>query len=520
MNTTVSRSWENSAENSILSSTQGEAAMQAVNLAELLHNAAERTPQKPAVTCGEQTVSYETLDRSTDALARWLIHQGSKPGDRVTLHWPNSIEMVTLLFGCFKAGLIAVPVNVRLKAPEVAYILAHSKPAICFAHPDLIGASREAYGGLASHQKLQPSATDLPFSSERLELPTINEDDPALILYTSGTTARPKGVTHTHRTLLEGAKIVCADTMDGVQTVLIMSQMAYITAFSVGLAAVNAGDTSVLVPAFDAPLVLDTIERFQCTYTFGLPSMVQLLVEEQTRKPRQVSSLRTFLSGGDAVPESLQQRFRALFGVPLREIFGMTEIGPGMLNPADAIRSGSLGKPFDRVEVRVVDGSCKDVADGEIGELAVRSPASFVGYWDHPAATQEAFRDGWLYTGDFARRDADGYLWFAGRKKEIIVRDGINIAPQEVEEALYRHPAVLEVGVIGLPDPVRARGEQVVAFVSLRHGMVADQKDLMECALRHLADFKVPQRIVFADSLPKGITGKVQRRALKQASLM
>jgi long-chain acyl-CoA synthetase len=305
-----------------------------------------------------------------------------------------------------------------------------------------------------------------------------------------------------------------------VQTVLIMSQMAAITAFCVGLlAAVTAGDTSVLVPAFDAPLVLDTIERFQCTYTFGLPSMVQLLIEEQARKPRQVSSLGTFLAGGDAVPESLQQRFRALFGVPLREVYGMTEIGGGMLNPADAIRPGSLGKPFDRVEVRVVDVNGKDVADGQIGEMAVRSPAKFVGYWDNAAATQEAVRDGWLYTGDLARRDADGYLWFEGRKKEIIVRDGLNISPQEVEEALYGYPAVLEVAVIGLPDSVPARGEQVVAFVALRHGMVADAKDLREFAVERLADFKVPQKIVFVDSLPKGITGKVQRRALKEASV-
>jgi long-chain acyl-CoA synthetase len=520
MNTTVNRYWENSEVSSTLSGMQSEPAIQAMNLGELLHDIAERTPQKPAVICGEQTVSYEALDQSTDALARWLIHQGSKPGDRVTLHWPNSIEMVTLLFGCFKAGLIAVPVNVRFKAPEIAYILAHSKPAICFAHPDLIGGSKEAYGGLAPYQMLQLSATDLSYSNGKLELPTVHEDDPALILYTSGTTTRPKGVTHTHQSLLEGAKIVCADTMSSVQTVLIMSQMVAMTAFCAGLlAAVSAGDTSVLVPAFDAPLVLDTIERFQCTYTFGLPPMVQLLIEEQARKPRQVSSLGTFLAGGDAVPETLQQRFRAVFGVPLREVFGMTEIGPGTLNPADAIRSGSLGKPFDRVEVRVVDVDGKDVADGQIGEMAVRSPANFVGYWDHPAATQEAVRDGWLYTGDLARRDADGYLWFEGRKKEIIVRDGLNISPQEVEEALYRHPAVLEVAVIGLPDSVPARGEQVVAFVSLRHGMVADRKDLMECALQRLADFKVPQKIVFLDSLPKGITGKVQRRALKEASL-
>ena len=152
MNATVSRYWENSEESSTLSGTQGEAAMQAVNLGELLHDAAARTPQKPAVICGEQTVSYEALDQSTDALARWLIYPGCTPGDRVTLHWPNSIEMVTLLFGCFKAGLIAVPVNVRLKVPEIAYILAHSKPAICFAHPDLIGGSKEAYCGLLPRQ--------------------------------------------------------------------------------------------------------------------------------------------------------------------------------------------------------------------------------------------------------------------------------------------------------------------------------------------------------------------------------
>jgi len=170
------------------------------------------------------------------------------------------------------------------------------------------------------------------------------------------------------------------------------------------------------------------------------------------------------------------------------------------------------------VEVRVVDSNNNDAADGLIGEMAVHSPSTFFGYWGDPTATQAALRGGWLYTGDLVRCDADGYLWFEGRKKEIIVRDGLNISPQEVEEALYRHPAVLEVAVIGLPDSVPARGEQVVAFVSLRHGIVAEEKDLRECALQRLADFKVPQKlclwIVCQKALPEKISGVPSRRLL------
>ncbi len=214
-------------------------------------------------------------------------------------------------------------------------------------------------------------------------LPEVNDHDPALILYTSGTTARPKGVTHTHRTLLESVKLVCSAAPDSLQTVLVMTQMAYISAICIGLLPpVVTGGTCVLVQALDAPLVLDSIERFQCSCTFGLPSMVQLLLEEQARKPQDVRSLRTFIARGDCVPVSTQERFHALFGIPVREAYGMTETGPSAFNPAHAIRSGSLGKAPDGVEVRVVDSDSKDVSDGKIGEIAVRSPANFAGYRD------------------------------------------------------------------------------------------------------------------------------------------
>jgi long-chain acyl-CoA synthetase len=488
-----------------------------MNLGNMLSASAARNPRKTACVFETENISYGQLDRSTTSLARWFLRNGCKPGDRIAVHWPNSIETVMLLFACFKAGMIAVPVNVRMKAHEVAYVLQHSKAAMYIAHTDLAAVATEAGKSCVGLPKIHSALDGLNEEDPRVALPEVNDYDPALLLYTSGTTARPKGVTQTHRTLLESVKLVCSAAPDSLQTILVMTQMAYITAICAGLLpAVVTGGTCVLLPAFEAPQVLDLIERFRCSFTFGLPSMVQLLHEEQARRPREVRSLRTFMAGGDCVPVSTQERFQALFGIPVREAYGMTETGPSAANPAHAIRSGSLGKPVDGVEVRIVDSEGKDVPDGKIGEIAVRSPAIFAGYWDDPAATREVLRDGWLHSGDLARRDADGYLWFEGRKKEIIVRDGINISPQEVEEAIYDHPAVLEVAVIGIPDPVGAHGERVVAFVSLRRGLATDDQELRDYARQRLADFKIPEQIFFVNDLPKGITGKIQRRALKE----
>jgi long-chain acyl-CoA synthetase len=487
-----------------------------MNIANVLTATAERNPRKAAIVFENESISYERLDRTTTSLARWFARQGLKPGDRVAIHWPNSIETVELFLASFKAGLIAVPINVRMKTPEVAYILEHSKAAIYFAHPDFLAVAEEARSA-SGQLKVIHTTLETPDAGDLEALPVVNDDDPALLLYTSGTTARPKGVTHTHRTLFECVKLSHAMVTDGWESALVMTQMAFISAMCmVLLPALAKGGTVVLVPAFDAPSVLDLIERFEVTYAFGLPSMVQALIEEQARKPRQVRSLRTFIAAGDSVPVNMQERFQPLFAIPVREGYGMTEIGPAIRNPADAIRSGSLGKPIQGVEIRVVDAEGEDVSDGQIGEIAVRSPASFAGYWDDPAATRTAVRDGWLYTGDLARRDGDGYLWFEGRKKEIIIRDGVNISPQEVEEAIYKHPAVLEVAVIGMPDPVGTHGERVLAFVSLKDGLVVGEQELRDHTRQQLADFKVPERFVFRTDLPKGITGKVARRALKE----
>jgi long-chain acyl-CoA synthetase len=481
-----------------------------MNMGNLLSASAVRNPRKTAIIIGNECLSYEQLDHSTTLLAQWLLREGCNPGDRIAVYWPNSIETVKLFFACFKAGMIAVPVNVRMKSPEIAYVLEHSKASKYFAHPELLATAMSAVAEETSRARaelrsIHTTVRVLDGEHPTVGLPEVKEYDPALILYTSGPTARPKGVTHTHGTLMECAKLTCSAAPDSLQTVLVMTQMAYISAICISvLPTIITGGTCVLVSAFDAPLVLDLIERFQCSWAFGLPSMVQLLLEKQARKPREVRSLRTFVADGDCVPLSTQQRFQALFGIPVREAYGMTETGPSVCNPAGAIRSGSLGKALDGVEVRVVDSEGKDSPDGETGEIAVRSPANFAGYWDDPAATGEALRNGLLHTGDLARRDADGYLWFEGRKKEIIIRDGLNISPQEVEQAFYNHPAVLEVAVIGMPDPVGAHGEQVLAFVSLRDGLVTDEKELRDHARQRLADFKIPGRILFLKKPAEG----------------
>ena len=486
-----------------------------MHLGELLRSSAAQNPQRAALVFDNRSVSYEELNRSTTRLAEWFLRSGLRAGDRIAIHWSNSVEVAKLFFACFKAGLIAVPVNVRMKAPEIHYVLTHSKAAMCFSELDLAPAATEAAQECPSLRDIRTTLAGLDTGEAEFPLPGVAAHQPALILYTSGTTARPKGVTHTHASLLNTARFMCDAAPDSMRTVLVMTQMMHASGINCDLLpAVMMGGTAVLVPAFDAALILDLIERYRCTYTMGLPSLVQFLLEEQTLRPRNISSLRTFIAGGDSVPVATQERFQSLFCIPLREGFGMTESLPSILNPPDAIRPGSLGKAVSGAEVRICGLDGGPLRDGEIGEIAVKSPANCVGYWNDPAATSQSIRDEWLYTGDLGRRDADGYFWFEGRKKEIIIRGGSNISPQEVEEAIYDHPAVLEAAVIGMPDP--AYGEQVVAFVALRGNHSVSERELQEYARQRLADYKVPSRIRFIPELPKGITGKIQRRILKE----
>jgi long-chain acyl-CoA synthetase len=341
-------------------------------------------------------------------------------------------------------------------------------------------------------------------------------DQPAAIIYTSGTTARPKGVTHTQETLMALATARGLE-IENWYTVLPLTQMMHISGIAYCLASLLAGATVALLPAFDAAAALDCVERLRCNYIFGLPPFMQALIDEQRQRPRDVASLEDCAVGGDATPVAVQDRFEEVFSIPLRELYGMTESGVIMINSRERLRPGSLGVADGRVTVRVVDGDGCELPRGATGELAVQSPSNFTGYWNDPESTQETLRNGWLHTGDLARMDEEGFCWFEGRKKEIIVRGGSNISPQEVEEAFHHHPAVREAAVTAMPDPID--GEKVVAFVSLWDGHTAAAKELFDSLRPRLADYKLPEAIFFLSRLPHGPTGKVQRQLLRQLLL-
>jgi long-chain acyl-CoA synthetase len=476
---------------------------------------ARQKPDQTALTCGDTTISWAGLDETTTGMARWFLDRGLRPGDRVAVCSLNSIELVQVYLGLFKAGLIAVPINTRLKPDEVRYILGHAGPRMAYCEPSFAplleqaGASFPMFGRLPDPA---PAQTDSP------DLPVVEPDSLAVIIYTSGTTARPKGVAHTHGALFQkavGGAWINRHVSDHV--FLCLLPMMHVSGVWVLAMALHEGSPTVLLPKFEPAAALDAIEQFGCTTTCGLPTMILCMVEEQARRPRRVTTLRSVIAGGDAVSPMLQARFKEQFGTELLEIYAMTELCPMCANPAGAPRNGSVGLAVKGVEIRVVDLDGRDVPDGETGEIVARGAGLFAGYWNDPEATRAAMANGWLHTGDLGARDADGFIWFRGRKKEIIIRGGSNISPQEVEEALYKHPAVLEAGVVGIPDPVTI--ERVAAFVVLRDGHAATADELCAFARLHIADYKAPEEIHFRKELPKNPVGKVQRKALKEILL-
>jgi long-chain acyl-CoA synthetase len=269
-----------------------------------------------------------------------------------------------------------------------------------------------------------------------------------------------------------------------------------------------------LVLRFEPRAVLQTIERRRCTAFLGLPATLQALTREASENHYDVGSLRLCIAGGDTVAVSLQEEFQRCFGVEVREGFGLTEAVPIIVNYPGRARTGSIGEVAIGVEVKIVDEKGEAVSNGVVGEIITRLPGLMVGYWNDPASTAAAIRDGWFYTGDLAYQDEDGYFWFSGRKKEIIIRGGSNVSPQEVEEVLLQHPAVYQAGVVGVPDP--KMGESIVAFVSRRDNAACSEQELIDFTKKSLSDHKVPGTVYFLCEMPLGNTGKVSRKALKE----
>jgi long-chain acyl-CoA synthetase len=483
-----------------------------------------RNPEKIAIAFGEQSWSYAEFDGLTDNIAANFQTAGLEPGDRIAFHLLNGPELALAYIGCLKAGCIAVPVNTRLKGPEIDYILRHSGSVCYVGQPELYKEAEAScpvittlelryLTGDASAESSPSFASLLRPPSWRASFPEVAPDHVAAILYTSGTTARPKGVTHTHRTLIETARAMRQMRLDQDQIAVVISSMAHLVGFGMMfLSSLLTGASIVITRPFEFEAVLRSFSRWGSTYVFGLPLMLQGLLEAQIATPHDVSAGRFYFAGGDSVSPALQRAAEPVLGT-VCEAYGATEIAPASWNQPGQVRVGSIGLPGVGVRFRLVDAAGRDVEPGQMGEIYVRGPHLAVGYWQDPDATSAAFGDGWFHTGDLACCDAEGYYWFAGRKKEIIIRGGSNISPQEVEAVLCDHPAVAEAAVVGLPDPVW--GEALAAYVVLRPQCGVTEAALIAFASERLADYKLPESVVFRSELPKGPTGKVQRRALR-----
>jgi len=502
--------------------------MNRFSLVDLLSEAGERHRDRVALRFDDRVWTYQELSNVTNSIAAGLIQQGIQPGDRVAFLLTNCPELIFLNLACIQIGAIAVPMNVRLKGVELAYILNHCRARLVFVHQDLltnldsvrceltlvesffvVGATNVMEGYQLFGELTQTTPAVVPS-------PNLPDDAAIAILYTSGTTARPKGVTHTNRSLTStAANYVATIGLKSDDIVFGMLSMSHIFGYTLQLLSpLSVGATVVASHQFDANRVIDVISRQRVTHLFGLPVMFDALTRQPLPTGIDVRSLRYCLAGGDAVSQRLNATVYSVLGAELYEGCGMTEVIPYTLNrPGIENRIGSIGKPSNGMSLRLVDDQGQDVSEGEVGEILVRGEGVTAGYWQDPAVTEASFLDGWFRTGDLGRRDKDGYYWFVGRSKEIIIRGGSNISPLEVEGAIARHPAVYEVAVAGIPDTTY--GEIVAAFVILKPDQAATESDLRQFAAQNIADYKLPERFTFLAELPRGLTGKIQRKALR-----
>jgi long-chain acyl-CoA synthetase len=494
-----------------------------------LQEGAKAFPDRCWLRFEEACWSYAEGDAQCEKIALGLVEHGIKPGDRVGLLFTNCTDLVFCFFACFKVGAVAVPLNTRFQVAESIYALNHSGAKILIGQSDLIAPLLESRNELPGLERVFVADGELPGAENYSALlhevksksPAVGEEQLAVIFYTSGTAARPKGVTHSHATLgRQSQNYLTTLGAPAYAQTLIYMPLCHIAAFSISLLpATAAGGTVTIQPRFDAGAALRIIGENKITFAGGLPVMVNALVNYPDAGIFDLSSLHYFIAGGDCVPMELQSRFKQLFGVNVDEICGMTEVmytnQPYHLGER---RPGSIGKPFGDVRIQLQDTQGNEVPEGQVGEIVVFSGAVTPGYWNDPDNTRAALKNGGMHTGDLARRDADGYLWFAGRIKDIIIRGGSNISPGEVEDVLYAHPAVYEAGVVGVP--CSELGQRVRAYVALKPGAQATERDLIDWAAKSIAGYKVPENIMFLPALPKGLTGKVHRNSLRdQASL-
>ena len=497
-----------------------------LNLATLLDQSARRAPDHVALRLGEMAVTYAQLDEQSKRFAALLRSRGVQPGDRVAVMLPNVPHFPIAYYGALRAGCVVVPMNVLLKGREIAFYLQDSGAKVLVAWN---GFGAEAYEG-AGHAGVPlvgAGPDEPPAGIERVEaligavepLEEIHQSepgDPAVLLYTSGTTGKPKGATLSHSNLLWNTEINSA-MFEATPDDVMLGALPLFHSFGQVVCMngmLRRGATLVLLPRFDAEEALALIERYKITLVAGVPTMYVAYLHSPKLPETDVSSVRLCVSGGAAIPVEVLKGVEEKMARIL-EGYGLSETSPvaSFNHPDRPSKPGSIGTPIWGVEMDVWDAEGKPVPHGEVGEIVIRGHNVMTGYWNRPDATQEAITaDGWFKTGDMATRDADGFYFIVDRKKDMIIRGGYNVYPREIEEVLLTHPDVSLAAVIGVPHD--SHGEEVKAVVIRKDGATVTEDELVAWGKEQMAGYKYPRIVEFVDALPMTATGKILKREL------
>jgi long-chain acyl-CoA synthetase len=490
------------------------------NLATFLTETADRHGDRPAIKLDDVEVPYAGLDAASARVAGLLAERGVGPGDRVGLMLPNVPYFPMAYFGILRLGGVVVPMNPLLKGREVQFFLEDPQAKVLFAWHDFAEAAQAgAEQADAECILVKPGEIEqlVAAAEPREEVADREDDDTAVILYTSGTTGKPKGAELTHSNLSMNVK-VASSLFEYSEEDVILGCLPLFHSFgqTCGLnCSVRVGGCLTMLPRFEPAKALEIIQRDKVTVFLGVPTMYSAMLNFDGRDDYDVSSLKLCGSGGAAMPGEVQRGFEEAFGAKVLEGYGLSETSPvaSFNHPDRERKTGSIGTPIEGVEMKVVDEDENDVPQGEVGEIVIKGHNVMKGYWNRPDTTEESIKDGWFHTGDMGKVDEDGYFFIVDRKKELIIRGGYNVYPREIEEVLYEHPAVAEAAVVGVPHD--ELGEEVGAAVVLKQGEDLDADELKSYVKENVAAYKYPRRIWFPDELPKGPTGKILKREIE-----
>ncbi|MEO8434934.1 MAG: long-chain fatty acid--CoA ligase [Pyrinomonadaceae bacterium] len=500
----------------------------AQNLRDLLKQQVTSAPDKDFLfsEADGRRFTYTEFDAAVNATARMLAAQGIRKADVVSLLMPNSAEYIIAYFACWKLGALAGPLNSLLKAEEMSYVLSNSEAKALLAHSDFLPTIESIRKDLPILKDVVPfddvSRATNQFSDdgEDLSLPALKKDDEAIIIYTSGTTGKPKGCLLTHGNIIANAQQISEwlgfTQSDRLLTVMPLFHMNAVSVTT--MSALYAGGSTVVSPKFSASRFWQIISDYQITSFGSVATMLSILLNNYpggVPEGLTTKQLRFAMCGSAPVPAETLKRFEETFGCLVIEGYGLSESTcRSTFNPPDTRRrAGSCGLPIGN-EMRVVDDDDREVADGELGEIVLRGENVLKGYYRDEKATERAFRGGWFHTGDIGYRDESGFYYIVDRKSDMIIRGGENIYPREIDEVLYRHPAVAAAATIGVPD--KLYGEEVAAFIVLKADAQLTGENIIEYCREHLADYKCPKSVHIVKDIPKGPTGKLLKRELSR----